>query len=103
MEVVIYGWDEADFRCVPCLKAKRMSEVKGIEYTFKPVVKNIEPTPEHVKNRSEVEMLMKHNGKELKSFPQVFAYTDVKTLHHIGGFDDYKQFIHNVIQSSWNS
>lgn len=99
MMVTIYGWDEDDFRCVPCLKAKRICEVKGIDYVFIPVAK-FNPTIEHHENMKEIQEKLQSLGKELKSFPQVFASSH-GDVTHVGGFTDLKEFIHDVESIRW--
>lgn len=93
----IYGWDAEDFRCVPCLKAKRLAESRGMQFNFIPLAKhNI--SEEHKINREDLERRMQENCIELKTLPQVFF--DGK---HIGGFDDFKSKIHSNEELEWNN
>jgi len=92
----IFGWDPDDFRCVPCLKAKRLAETRGLIYDFIPLAKeNI--THEHAVNREDLEKRMERHAKTLKTLPQVFF--DGKL---IGGFDDFKNEIQSLEEKRWN-
>lgn len=91
----IFGWDPDDFRCVPCLKAKRLAETRGLIYDFIPLAKE-KITESHALNREDLERRMHENEIELKTLPQIFF--DGKL---IGGFDDFKEKIHNLEESRW--
>ncbi len=96
MLLEIFGWDADDFRCVPCLKAKRLAETRGFIYDFIPLAKE-KVTEDHAINREELERRMQENSLELKTLPQVFF--DGK---HVGGFDDFKEMIHSLEERRWN-
>ncbi|CAL9990208.1 hypothetical protein VPHD479_0315 [Vibrio phage D479] len=98
---VIYGWDEAEFRCVPCLKAKRMAELKkgqwkGFDFEFKPIPKS---DPQHP-NRLELEQHLTDMGVELKTLPQVFVHYGAD-LALIGGFDEFKKHVKSIDSAMW--
>lgn len=102
---LIYGWDELDFRCNPCLKAKRLAELKssewGFEYKFVPLAKH-NVTDEHQKNRLCLETTLDHMGVELKTLPQIFATFGGDTVL-IGGFDEFKKHINHIDEQTWNN
>ncbi|URQ03481.1 glutaredoxin [Vibrio phage PVA23] len=93
----IFGWDESDFRCVPCLKAKRLAETRGLIFDFIPLAKE-KVTDAHKHNREELERRMHELGQELKTLPQVF-FDGV----HVGGFDDFKAKIHALEEARWEA
>lgn len=98
---VIYGWDEAEFRCVPCLKAKRMAELKkgewkGFDFEFKAIPKSDELHP----NRLELETHLSDMGVVLKTLPQVFTSFGGE-LVLIGGFDEFKKHVHRIEKEMW--
>ncbi|AUR86015.1 glutaredoxin [Vibrio phage 1.081.O._10N.286.52.C2] len=93
----IFGWDESDFRCVPCLKAKRLAESRGLIFDFIPLAKE-KITEQHAQNRSDLETRMIANGKALETLPQVFFNGNL-----IGGFDDFKASIHELEKRRWEN
>lgn len=96
MLLEIFGWDPEDFRCGPCLKAKRLAETRGMVYDFIPLAKEkIEEN--HALNREELEKRMAEHAIELKTLPQIFF--DGKL---IGGFDDFKAKIQSLEEERWN-
>ena len=93
--LIIYGWDENDFRCVPCLKAKRLAQVKEFEYEFVPLAKeNI--TDEHKSNRIELEERLMSIGVELKTLPQIFDGDEL-----IGGWTEFKASVNEWARVQW--
>lgn len=93
----IFGWDDEDFRCVPCLKAKRLAESRGLPFKFIPLAKkNVSET--HIDNRKELESRLSLIGIELTTLPQVFL-----DGVNVGGFDDFKSAIHTFEKSRWES
>ncbi|QAY01243.1 thioredoxin [Aeromonas phage ZPAH1] len=86
--ITIYGFDPDNYKCKPCIKAKMLAESRGIEFEFKPILK--EGTSEISRtNKKELGERRKSLGLELTGFtmPQIF---DGETL--IGGFDEFRNY-----------
>lgn len=86
--ITIYGFDPNNYKCKPCIKAKMFAESKGIDFEFKPILK--EGTSDTSRaNKKELGERRKALGLELTGFtmPQIFD-GDI----HVGGFDEFRNY-----------
>ncbi|QQV89660.1 thioredoxin [Proteus phage SJ_PmiM] len=87
MKVEIYGFDPKHFKCVPCINAKRLADIKKLDYKFIPVSEGEGP----ILNKQIIDQLVKRLNRRSEvglTMPQIFI--DDKS---IGGFDKFKEFI----------
>lgn len=86
--VEIYGFHEAVFKCVPCINAKRLAKMKGLEYQFNSVAVSMGPNGP-VFDEGIIKELLERLGRESKvglSMPQIFVDGE-----YVGGFDQFKE------------
>ena len=91
MKVEIYGFDPKHFKCVPCINAKRLADIKKLDYTFIPVSEGEGP----VLNKKIIDQLVKRLNRRSEvglTMPQIFI-DDVS----IGGFDKFKEKLNDKI------
>ena len=91
----IFGWDDNDFRCVPCLKAKRLAESQNVPYDFYPCAKN-DIKDHHRDNMVSVTNLLAQVDEEFTSLPQIFYKGKL-----IGGFAQFKEHVHFLEEKQW--
>lgn len=87
MFVEIFGWDPEQLICKPCLNAKKLVELRGMEHQFYPMAK-MSVTEDHKVNKMELSNRAADLGFVVATLPQIFV--DGK---HIGGFDDFKEYV----------
>lgn len=83
----IFGFDPDNFKCVPCIKSKKLLEVKGLEFVFLPILKT-GVSEESSKNKKELGKRRASLNLPLTGFtmPQIF-----KDGVYVGGFDELKE------------
>ncbi|ASU00530.1 thioredoxin [Aeromonas phage AS-yj] len=86
--ITIFGFDPDNYKCVPCIKAKKFADTKKLDYVFKPILKT-GTSEESRSNKKELGERRKALGLEITGFtmPQIFV-GDVL----IGGFDELRNY-----------
>jgi len=73
----VFGFDEAHRHCPSCVNAKRLLEVRGKQFMFKPI--NVQ------ENMDEV---VKRLGREKMTLPQIWHNGE-----YVGGFTELRKYI----------
>lgn len=87
--ITIFGFDPDNYKCKPCIKAKMLAESRGIDFEFKPILK--EGTSEESReNKKALGELRKSLDLPMTGFtmPQIFKGSEL-----IGGFDEFRNYI----------
>ena len=86
--IEIFGWDPAEFKCNPCLKAKRICETRKLDFEFLALSKSAEPEGKHLQHKTELYRRADQKGFVVETLPQVF-----QNGVHIGGFTELKALL----------